>query len=66
MRRRGAHLYQGNLYASREFYQRAAGLAGIREKISMHLNAHAAYSALKQAQQEDPGFGDFLKANFLS
>ncbi len=61
-----AHLYQGNLYASRSFYERAACLAGIREKISMHLNAHAAYSVLIQAQREDPEFAAFLDAQFLS
>lgn len=61
-----AHLYLGNLYACRTFYERAAGLAGIREKLSIHLNAHAAYLALRQAQREDPGFPEFLEAQFLS
>jgi pimeloyl-ACP methyl ester carboxylesterase len=41
-----ANLYLGQLDESRDFYSRAAEMAGVREKISMHTNAYAAYTSL--------------------
>lgn len=61
-----AHLYQDNLYAAKSFYEKASGMAGIREKISIHLNARAAYCALKETEREDDAFLRFLKEKFLS
>lgn len=61
-----AHLYLGNLYAAREFYEKAAEQAGIRQKISIHLNAHAAYLALHHPQGGSDEFTEFLKTHFLS
>ena len=61
-----AHLYIGNLYASREYYEKAAALAEIRQKISMHLNAHAAYLALYHPPGGTDDFTTFLKEKLLT
>ncbi len=61
-----AHLYLDNMYAARNFYEKASKMAGIREKISIHLNAHAAYSALRETGGDDDAFLGFLNEKFLS
>ena len=61
-----ANLYLGKLEESKEFYGRAAKMAGIREKISIHTNAYAAYTSLMHTENQEDPFITFLKTNFLS
>jgi tetratricopeptide (TPR) repeat protein len=61
-----ASMYLGDLEKAKEYYAKAAEMSGIREKISMHLNAYAGYTSLRQtANPEDP-FILFLREQFLS
>ena len=61
-----ANLYLGQLEDSREFYQKAAEMAGVREKISMHTNAYAAYTSLIQSDSPKDPYIKFLNQAFLS
>ena len=61
-----ASMYLGDLNKAREYYLKAAELSGIREKISMHLNAYAGYTSLKQTDKAQDPFIVFLKDQFLS
>ena len=61
-----ANLYLQNFDVAMEFYSKASEKAGIREKISMHLNAYAGYTALMQTDNPEDSFIQFLKTNFLS
>jgi pimeloyl-ACP methyl ester carboxylesterase len=60
-----ANLYLNNLDISREFYEKAAKMADIRQKISMHTNAYAGYVALKKTTNPEDDFIKFLKTQFL-
>ena len=60
-----ANLYLGNLETSKEFYEKAASMAGQREKISIHTNAYTAYTSLMGTDNPDDQFIMFLKMNFL-
>ena len=60
-----ANMYIGNMEKSVEFYTKAAEMADIRQKISMHTNAYAGYVAIMQTNNED-NFIRFLKSSFLS
>lgn len=61
-----AYLYLGQLEESRDFYTRAAEMAGVREKISMHTNAYAAYTSLIQSDSPKDPYIIFLNKTFLS
>ena len=61
-----ANLYLRNFEKAKAFYLKAAQNSGIREKISMHLNAYAGYTALMQTNDPEDEFILFLKENFLS
>lgn len=61
-----ANLYLGQLDESRENYQKAADMAGVREKISMHTNAYAAYTSLIQSDNPEDPYIKFLNTAFLS
>lgn len=61
-----ANLYLGQLEESEEYYQKAADMAGVREKISMHTNAYEAYTSLIQSDKPDDPFIIFLNKAFLS
>ncbi len=61
-----ANLYLRNFDKAKEFYIKAAEKSGIREKISMHLNAYAGYTALTQTDNAEDDFIVFLKNQFLS
>lgn len=61
-----ANLYLGNLEEARKDYARAAEAAGVRQKISMHLNASAAYSRLSGTETGKDDFLMFLDSVFLS
>ncbi|NND09833.1 MAG: hypothetical protein HKN96_01360 [Flavobacteriaceae bacterium] len=61
-----AKLYLADFDASKEHYAKAAEKAGIREKISIHTNAYAAYTSLMQTDDPDDDFIKFLKEHFLS
>ncbi|SFR34140.1 PGAP1-like protein [Robiginitalea myxolifaciens] len=60
-----ADLYLGNTEAAREGYQQAAHGAGIREKISIHLNAASAGARLLSGTAAKD-FDQFLKSTFLT
>lgn len=59
-------LYKGEFEKSKENYKKAAEMAGLREKISIHTNAYNAYISLMQTDNPSDLFIKFLKANFLS
>ncbi|MGB5371860.1 MAG: caspase family protein [Flavobacteriaceae bacterium] len=61
-----AHMYLGYLEKARVYYGRAAAMAGIREKISIHLNAYAGYTSLMKTDNPKDGFILFLKEHFLA
>ena len=61
-----ANMYLRNIDKAKKFYIKAAENAGIREKISMHLNAYAGYTALMQTDNPEDDFIKFLKVHLLS
>ncbi len=61
-----AQMYLGDLEKARKFYEKAAKMAGIREKISIHLNAYAGYTTLMKTAAPSDGFIQFLKNQFLA
>lgn len=61
-----ANMYIGDMEKAKEFYSKAAKLAGIREKISIHTNAYTGYTQLMQTNNPEDSFIKFLKTNFLS
>ena len=61
-----ASLYLGDLEASKGYYEKAAKMAGIREKISIHTNAFTAYTSMMQTDDPQDEFVKFLKSKFLS
>ena len=61
-----ANLYLRNFEKAKEFYLKASQNSGIREKISMHLNAYAGYTSLMQTNSPDDDIIKFLKVKFLS
>lgn len=61
-----AFLYKGDFENSKENYAKAAAMAGLREKISIHSNAYNAYVSLMQTDNPQDPFIKFLKTNFLS
>ncbi|MGI9548181.1 MAG: caspase family protein [Flavobacteriaceae bacterium] len=61
-----ASMYLGDMDNAREYYAEAAEMSGIREKISMHLNAYAGYTSLKQTDNPDDEFILFLRKLFLT
>jgi pimeloyl-ACP methyl ester carboxylesterase len=61
-----ANMYLHNFDDARKFYAKAADMAGIREKISIHLNAYAGYTTLMQTNNAEDPFIKFLKDNYLS
>lgn len=60
-----ANLYLDKLDISRDYYEKAAKMADIRQKISMHTNAYAGYVALKKTTNPEDDFIKFLKTHFL-
>lgn len=62
-----ANMYLNDFSEAKMFYKKAAKLAGIREKISIHTNAHTAYTCLKNiGNQKEDNFKKFLNTTFLS
>ncbi|MDN3723479.1 caspase family protein [Aequorivita sp. SDUM287046] len=61
-----AYLYKGNFENSKLNYKKAAQMAGLREKISIHSNAYNAYVSLMQTDNPNDLFIKFLKTNYLS
>jgi len=59
-------LYKGNFEKSKEYYAKAAEMAGLREKISIHTNAYNAYISLMQTDNPEDRFIKFLKLQFLT
>jgi pimeloyl-ACP methyl ester carboxylesterase len=62
-----ANMYLNDFSKAKSFYEKAAKLAGIREKISIHINADTAYTCLKNiGNTKEDNFRNFLKTTFLS
>lgn len=62
-----ANMYLNDFAKAKSFYAKAAKMAGIREKISIHINADTAYTCLKNiCQTKEDNFRNFLKTTFLS
>lgn len=61
-----AFLYKGDFEKSKEHYAKAAAMAGLREKISIHSNAYNAYISLMQTDNPEDPFIKFLKLQFLT
>lgn len=61
-----ANMYLGDLDVAKEFYTKASEMAGIREKISIHLNAYAGYTSLMNTNSPEDDFIKFLKEKFLA
>ncbi|MDC7999851.1 caspase family protein [Aequorivita todarodis] len=61
-----AFLYKGEFENAKDNYKRAAKMAGLREKISIHSNAYNAYVSLMQTNNPEDPFIKFLRTNFLS
>lgn len=61
-----ANMYLRNFDRAKEYYTKAVEMAGIREKISMHLNAYAGYTSLMQTDNPKDDFIVFLRDQFLS
>ena len=61
-----ANMYLDNMDKAKEYYEMAAGMADIRQKISMHTNAYKGYVALMQSDNPEDDFIKFLKAKFLT
>ncbi|MEH6407520.1 MAG: caspase family protein [Leeuwenhoekiella sp.] len=61
-----ANLYLGEIEISKSFYERAAEMAGQREKISIHTNAYTAYTTLFETDNPNDAYIKFLKNKFLS
>ncbi|WP_111707577.1 caspase family protein [Lutibacter citreus] len=61
-----AYMYIGDMEKAKDNYKKAADLAGIREKISIHTNAYTGYKHLMQNNNIEDQFVEFLKVNFLT
>ena len=60
-----ACLYLNRMDESKEHYEKAAQLAGLREKLSIHTNAYQAFMGLKGTADKKQPFLDFLHQQFL-
>jgi hypothetical protein len=60
-----ANLYLDNIAVAKEYYEKAAEISGIREKISIHTNAYKAYTCLMNTNNENDDFIKFLHKMFL-
>ncbi|MEH6535471.1 MAG: caspase family protein [Psychroserpens sp.] len=61
-----ANMYIGNMKKAKKFYSKAAKLAGVRQKISIHTNAYNGYISVMQMDDANDKFIKFLKSSFLS
>lgn len=61
-----ANMYIGDMTNAEEFYKKAAELAGIREKISIHTNAYIGYTNLMHSDNPNDSFIKLLKTHYLS
>jgi len=59
-------LYKGDFENSKENYKKAAAMADLRQKISIHTNAYKAYISLMQTDNPEDHFIKFLMASFLT
>jgi tetratricopeptide (TPR) repeat protein len=59
-------LYKGDFEKSKEHYTKAASMADLRQKISIHANAYNAYVSLMQTDNPTDPFIKFLKLQFLT
>ena len=60
-----ANLYIGKFDVSKEYYSKAAKMAGIRQKISMYTNAYKAYTTIMSTDNPEDDFIKFLHTSFL-
>jgi len=61
-----ANMYIGKMKQAKKFYAKAAKMAGVRQKISIHTNAYTGYTSVMQMDNPNDKFIKFLKLNFLS
>ncbi|MFX0555796.1 caspase family protein [Maribacter sp. CXY002] len=61
-----AAMYLDDLEIAKNYYTKAASVAGVREKISIHLNASVGYAHLINDTHANFQFQEFLKEMFLS
>ena len=61
-----ASMYLDEMDKAKEFYAKAAEMAEIREKISIHTNAYKGYCELTGIHKADDEFILFLKNKFLA
>ena len=61
-----AHLYLGDFESSKVNYLKASKMAGVREKISMYLNASAGYSTIMNTTNPEDSYLAFLKKTLLT
>ena len=61
-----ASLYLGDMETAKINYEKAAAMANIRTKISMHNNAYSGYTSLMNTTNPDDEFIHFLKDNLLT
>jgi len=61
-----ANICLENFAVAKDNYQKAAALAGVREKLSMYANAYMSYTTLKHIESRDDEFVKFLKATLLA
>jgi pimeloyl-ACP methyl ester carboxylesterase len=60
-----ANLYLKKFDKSKEYYSKAADMAGIRQKLSMYTNAYKAYTVIVSTDNEEDDFIKFLHTRFL-
>ncbi|WGK64477.1 alpha/beta fold hydrolase [Croceiramulus getboli] len=61
-----ANLYKGDFENAMLYYSKAAALADLRQKVSIHGNAYKAYTILMNTSNPKDPFISFLKTSFLS
>lgn len=58
-------LYSANFDKAKQHYEKAASMAGIREKLSIYTNAYTAYTHLMNTDHGDDDMIRFLQKTFL-
>ena len=61
-----ANMYLDNMDEAREYYEKAANLSEIREKLSTYTNAYKGYCQLMGSDEIEDEFVEFLRDKFLN
>ena len=51
-----ANMYIGKMKQAKKFYAKAAKMAGVRQKISIHTNAYTGYTSVMQMDNPNDKF----------